>query len=192
MYQPKPILLLLPLLRSRRGLVPTFPKSYAAYQRTCAAPLLCCLSLAPAGSSTRPLSPANHRRGIWADFLAGDSRALSMENQELEGGLEVLEADLAETENSVYHLVRSNVELAQVRPVTSPTSETQQSGTRISTRWALISRPRVHRTLVGKRHLNRASARVGTAGMMLGRSSRSIACVTVVLFRNAEQESHSR
>lgn len=37
-----------------------------------------------------------------------------MENPELEGGLEVLEADLAETENSVYHLVRSNVELAQV------------------------------------------------------------------------------
>ena len=37
-----------------------------------------------------------------------------MEKQELEGGLEVLEADLAETENSVYHLVRSNVELAQV------------------------------------------------------------------------------
>lgn len=38
----------------------------------------------------------------------------SMEKQELEGGLEVFEADLAETENSVYHLVRSNVELAQV------------------------------------------------------------------------------
>lgn len=30
-------------------------------------------------------------------------------------GLEVLEADLAELENSVHHLVRSNVELAQVR-----------------------------------------------------------------------------
>lgn len=41
-----------------------------------------------------------------------------MEQQELEGGLEVLEADLAETENSVYHLVRSNVEIAQVRPST--------------------------------------------------------------------------
>lgn len=37
-----------------------------------------------------------------------------MERQELDGGLEVLEADLAETENSVYHLVRSNVELSQV------------------------------------------------------------------------------
>lgn len=37
-----------------------------------------------------------------------------MQKQELGGGLEVLEADLAETENSVYHLVRSNVELAQV------------------------------------------------------------------------------
>lgn len=38
----------------------------------------------------------------------------SMEKLELEGGLEVLEADLAETENSVYHLVRSNAELSQV------------------------------------------------------------------------------
>ncbi|CAM9507110.1 unnamed protein product [Ectocarpus sp. 12 AP-2014] len=36
-----------------------------------------------------------------------------MEQQEMEGGLEVMEADLAETENSIYHLVRSNVELAQ-------------------------------------------------------------------------------
>lgn len=35
--------------------------------------------------------------------------------EELEKGLEVLEADLAELENSVYHLVRSNVQLAQVR-----------------------------------------------------------------------------
>lgn len=31
------------------------------------------------------------------------------------GGLEVLEADLAELDNSVYHLIRSNVELAQVQ-----------------------------------------------------------------------------
>lgn len=37
-----------------------------------------------------------------------------MEQQDIEGGLEVMEADLAETENSIYHLVRSNVELAQV------------------------------------------------------------------------------
>ena len=29
-------------------------------------------------------------------------------------GLELLEADLAELDNSIYHLVRSNVELAQV------------------------------------------------------------------------------
>ena len=35
--------------------------------------------------------------------------------REAGGGLEVLEADLAELENSVYHLVRSNVEIAQVR-----------------------------------------------------------------------------
>lgn len=38
-----------------------------------------------------------------------------MQQEEAEGGLEVLEADLAEMENSVYHLVRSNVEIAQVR-----------------------------------------------------------------------------
>lgn len=40
---------------------------------------------------------------------------MQQEEQEAEGGLEVLEADLAEMENSVYHLVRSNVEIAQVR-----------------------------------------------------------------------------
>lgn len=34
--------------------------------------------------------------------------------QELQGGIELLQANLAEVENSVYHLVRSNVELAQV------------------------------------------------------------------------------
>lgn len=39
---------------------------------------------------------------------------IQQEEQEAEGGLEVLEADLAEMENSVYHLVRSNVEIAQV------------------------------------------------------------------------------
>lgn len=37
-----------------------------------------------------------------------------MEQEEMSGGLEILEADLAELENSVYHLVRSNVELARV------------------------------------------------------------------------------
>lgn len=42
-----------------------------------------------------------------------------MEQQEMEGGLEVMEADLAETENSIYHLVRSNVELAQVHYITA-------------------------------------------------------------------------
>ena len=34
--------------------------------------------------------------------------------QELQGGIDVLQANLAELENSIYHLVRSNVELAQV------------------------------------------------------------------------------
>lgn len=34
--------------------------------------------------------------------------------QELQGGIELLQANLAEVENSAYHLVRSNVELAQV------------------------------------------------------------------------------
>ena len=39
---------------------------------------------------------------------------MMQQEEEVEGGLEVLEADLAEMENSVYHLVRSNVEIAQV------------------------------------------------------------------------------
>lgn len=49
--------------------------------------------------------------------MAGMSASLQSNaamEQEPEGGLEVLEADLAELENSVFHLVRSNVELAQV------------------------------------------------------------------------------
>eukprot|EP00752_Nemacystus_decipiens_P018611 g16686.t1 len=47
--------------------------------------------------------------------------------QEPEGGLEVLEADLAETENSVYHLVRSNVELAQFLGETPGDEDLQQA-----------------------------------------------------------------
>eukprot|EP00903_Cladosiphon_okamuranus_P005772 g5720.t1 len=52
---------------------------------------------------------------------------MEKQEQELEGGLEVLEADLAETENSVYHLVRSNVELAQFLEETSGDQDLEQA-----------------------------------------------------------------
>ena len=68
--------------------------------------------------STPILSSGDHQHFRSCCGMASSSVAMMHPEREAEGGLEVLEADLAEMENSVYHLVRSNVEIAQVwRPV---------------------------------------------------------------------------
>lgn len=93
MYQPAPSNAESPRFGSEDN-----PKGYAACENLC----LC-------SSCPLPL-PLSHSHTL----VQENPYKFRMEKQELEGGLEVLEADLAEAENSVYHLVRSNVELAQV------------------------------------------------------------------------------
>lgn len=69
----------------------------------------------PHRPDSHPPAPRTDTRPVLQSNTRHSSRRAPMKQQELEGGLEVLEADLAEIENSVCHLVRSNVELSQAR-----------------------------------------------------------------------------